>query len=91
MLTLEETIIHIDNKQLGYSNFGYCNEADKAEELQLRNWLQELRSLRKVRKVLLSAMKRINPRTESEIMTELISENEELKAKIAVLEANNHE
>ena len=87
--TLEECILFIDNRQLGWNGYKYYNEAYKEEELQIRNWLQELRVRRRSCKTYNAAMRKVNPKTEAEAMEELIKENEELKARLAVCE--NHE
>ena len=81
--TLEEYIIMLDNHQLGWNGYTYPNEACKKEEYQLRTWLQELRVRRRSCKTYAMAMKKVNPKSEPEIMEELIAENEELKAKFA--------
>ena len=86
--TLEEYILMIDDHQLGWNGFKYYNEAYKEEDLQLRNWLQELRVRRRSCKTYNMALRKVNPKTEAEAITELIKENEELKAKIAVYESH---
>lgn len=89
--TLEEYILMIDNHQLGWNGFEYYNEACKEEDLQLRNWLQELRVRRRSCKTYKAAMRKVNPKTEAEAIEELIKENEELKAKLAVCESHEKE
>ena len=74
--TLEEYIIMLDNHQLGFNGYSYYNEACKAEELQLRNWLQELRVRRRSCKTYAAAMKKVYPKSDTETMEELIAENE---------------
>ena len=85
-MTLEAYILQIDNHLLGYNGYEYYNEACKEEDLQLRTWLQELRVRRRSCKTYSAALKKVNPKTEEEIITKLIKENEELRAKIAILE-----
>lgn len=83
MPTLEEYIIMLDNHQLGWNGYTYPNEACKEEEYQLRTWLQELRVRRRSCKTYSAAMRKVNPKSEPDIIEELIAENEELKAKVA--------
>lgn len=45
--TLEEYILSLDNKLLGHNDYQYYNEACKQEDLQLREWLTELRTRRR--------------------------------------------
>lgn len=84
MPTLEEYIITLDNHQLGWNGYTYANEACKKEEYQLRTWLQELRVRRRSCKTYSVAMRKVSPKSEPDIIEELIAENEELKAKVAI-------
>lgn len=89
-MTLEAYILQIDNHLLGFNGYEYYNEACKEEDLQLRTWLQELRVRRRSCKTYSMALRKVNPKTEADTIAELIKENEELKAKIVLLE-DNHE
>lgn len=82
MPTLEEYIIMLDNRQLGFNGYEYYNEACKQEEYQLRTWLQELRVRRRSCKTYAAAMKKVDPKSETEIIEALIAENEELRAQL---------
>lgn len=88
-MALEAYILQIDNHLLGFNGYEYYNEACKYEDLQLRTWLQELRVRRRSCKTYNAALRKVNPKTEVDIITELIKENEELKAKISVLESKD--
>mgnify|MGYP002520124154 CR=1 FL=1 len=80
-MTLEAYILQIDNHLLGFNGYEYYNEACKEEDLQLRTWLQELRVRRRSCKTYSAALRKVNPKTEEDIIKELIKENEELKAQ----------
>lgn len=80
--SLEEVIVIYDNHLLGWNGYEYPNEAQRLEDLQFRNWLQELRVRRRTCKTYASAMKKINPKSETEIIESLIAENEALRAVI---------
>ena len=90
-MALERYILQIDNHLLGFNGYEYRNEACKEEDLQLRTWLQELRVRRRSCKTYSMALRKVNPKTEEEIIAELIKENEELKAKIAISQFSKEE
>lgn len=83
--TLEQKIIQLDNHILGWNGYEYPNEACKKEDLQLRNWLQELRVRQRSCKTYADALRKVNPKTEQKIIEELITENEELKRQIELI------
>lgn len=82
--TLEQAIILIDNHLLGWNGYEYPNEACKEEDLQLRNWLQELRVRRRSCKTYAAALRKVNPKTEQQTIEELITENKELKRQLSL-------
>lgn len=71
--TLEEYILSLDNKLLGHNDYQYYNEACKQEDLQLREWLTELRTRRRTCKQYAQRLKEFEDITSnsSAVLTEV--------------------
>ena len=83
--TVEEAIVYCDDVIMGKTHIQY-NDADKRDCQQLRDWLKELKVLRRSQKSLLDMHKKINPKSEIDIINDLISITEELRIRIAELD-----
>lgn len=97
MLTLEEFIIQLDNRIVGFNDYKYYNDAQREEDIQLRNWLQELRVRRRTCNQYAKALKEANisviPDKEN-FFEEIVKRNrheEEQAIKNLKIEGNNNE
>ena len=83
--TVEDAIIYCDDVILGKTHAVY-NEGDKRDCMQLRDWLKELKVLRRSQKSLLAMHKRMNPKSEADIINELIEKNLDLELRLKAYE-----
>ena len=82
--TVEEAIVYCDDVIMGKTHHPY-NDADKKDCQQLRDWLKELRTLRRSQHYMLAMHKKENPKSEIDIINDLISITEELRVRVAEL------
>lgn len=75
--TVDEAIVYCDDVIMGKTHTPY-NDADKKDCQQLRDWLKELKVLRRSQKGLMDMHKKMNPKSEIDIINDLISITEEL-------------